>query len=284
MLLRVMTFNIRGSFHADGANAWEKRAPLSIEVIQRYKPDLIGFQECDGGNLLTYQQHLSGYTRLLGAEIEPPEEEGEPSSYNAIFWRPERLILLETGSFWLSETPEVASSSWNAFSPRLATWARFQLAPDRELLHLNAHLDHISEEAREKSAQLIVQRLHALLTPQTALVITGDFNCNPDDPVHQTFAASGLTDAYLATGHHDIEHAVATISQPEDVYSNTVHSYGWSKKSSSGAKRRGSMRFDWILYGDATGALQPLSCEIIRDAQPPVYPSDHYPVVAEFEV
>lgn len=284
MLLRVMTFNIRGSFYKDGANAWEKRAPLNIEVIQRYKPDLIGFQECDTGNLLTYQQHLSDYSRLTGAEICPPEADGEPSSYNAIFWRPEQLILLETDSFWLSETPEVPSSAWNAFSPRLATWARFQLAPGRELLHLNTHLDHISEEARVQGAQLIVQRLHSLLTPQTALVVTGDFNCNPDDPAYQTFVTSGLTDAYLATGHHDVVHAVSAISQPENAYTNTVHSYGWSKKSSSGAKRRGSMRFDWILYSDPARILHPLSCEIIRDAQPPVYPSDHYPVMAEFEV
>ena len=78
MLLRVMTFNIRGSLHEDGANAWEKRAPLNIEVIQRQQPDLLGFQECDTGNLLTYQQHLSSYSRLLGAEIWP--EAQEPSS------------------------------------------------------------------------------------------------------------------------------------------------------------------------------------------------------------
>ncbi|MGH2479189.1 MAG: endonuclease/exonuclease/phosphatase family protein [Ktedonobacteraceae bacterium] len=282
MVLRVMTFNIRGSFYEDGANAWEKRAPLNMEVIQRQQPDLLGFQECDTGNLLTYQQHLSGYHRLLGAKIWP--EAREPSSYNAIFWHPERLALLETGSFWLSETPEVPSIAWNAFSPRLATWARFQLAPGRELLHLNTHLDHISAQAREQGALLIVQRLRALQKPQSAVIITGDFNCNPDDPVHQTFFLSGLADAYLATDHQDIEHAVSAVGQPEDAYSNTVHAYGWSKKSSSGAKRRGPMRFDWILYADPAHNLYPLSCEIIRDGQPPVYPSDHYPVMAEFEV
>src|SRR5260370_15013292 len=100
MLLWVMTFNIRGSFHPDGVNAWEQRAPLNVEVIQRQAPDLIGFQECDTGNLLTYQQHLSVYDRLLGSEIWPEAE--EPSSYNALFWLPERLTLLDAGSFSLS--------------------------------------------------------------------------------------------------------------------------------------------------------------------------------------
>ena len=60
MLLRVMTFNIRGSFHEDGANAWEQRAPLNVEVIQRHAPNLVGFQEFDTGNLHTYQQALTG--------------------------------------------------------------------------------------------------------------------------------------------------------------------------------------------------------------------------------
>lgn len=270
MLLRVMTFNIRGSYHEDGVNAWEQRAPLNIEVIQRQAPDLIGFQECDTGNLLTYQQHLSVYERLLGSDVWPETEES--SSYNALFWLPERLTLLEAGSFWLSETPALASISWNAHSPRLATWAKFRLANGRELLHLNTHLDHISEEARVRSAQLILQRLQLLQTTQTVLVLTGDFNCNPDDPVHQLLQASGLTDAYLATGHQD--------NKP----SNTFHAYGWTKPSSSGAKRRGSMRFDWIFCTDAPDLLRPISCEIIRDAQPPVYPSDHYPVVAELEI
>ena len=65
---------------------------------------------------------------------------------------------------------------------------------------------------------------------------------------------------------------------------SSFHAYGWSKSSPSGTRRRGPMRYDWILFADPSGALRPISCEIIRDAQPPFYPSDHYPVVAEFEV
>ncbi len=270
MLLKIMTFNIRGSiFDKDKPNAWEKRAELNIAVIRGQAPDLIGFQECHGGNLLTYQQHLSDYARLLGPSILPEEK---PRAYNAIFWHPERLSLLDSGSFWLSETPEVTSRSWNTASPRLAIWAKFRLADGRELFHLNTHLDHISAEARVRGVELIAQRLRDLQATSAALIVTGDFNCNPDDSVHETLQTLGLTDAYLITGHEDNE------------YSNTFHAYGWSKPSSSGAKRRGSMRIDWILFSDPTDTLRLISCEIIRDAQPPVYPSDHYPVVAEFEV
>lgn len=271
MLLKVMTFNVRNaSADTGGANIWENRAPLNVSVMRGQAPDLIGLQECETGNLLTYQQHLSEYARLLGSAVLPEDE--EPRAYNAIFWRPERLDLLFSGSFWLSETPEVSSLAWNAASPRLATWAKFRLANGRELLHLNTHLDHVSAEARLRGVELIAQRLRGLQAASTALIVTGDFNCDPGDPAYQSLQSFGLTDAYLATGHVDSEH------------SNTFHAYGWSKPSSSGAKRRGSMRFDWILFSGSADRLRPLSCEIVRDAEPPVYPSDHYPVVAEFEV
>lgn len=271
MQMRVMTFNVRGaSLDREGPNTWEQRAPLNVAVIRSQAPDLIGLQECGTSHLLTYQQHLSEYTRLLGSSIVP--EGREVRAYNAIFWRSERLVLLDSGSFWLSETPEVYSRSWDAASPRLATWAKFRLSTGRELLHLNTHLDHISQEARVRGAELILHRLQALHTTSTALLMTGDFNCHPGDVVHQLFQTFGFVDAHIATGHEENELA------------DSFHAYGWSRPSSSGAKRRGSRRLDWILFAGSSRFLLPLSCEIIRDAQPPVYPSDHYPVVADFEV
>ncbi|HEX4713361.1 MAG TPA: endonuclease/exonuclease/phosphatase family protein [Ktedonobacteraceae bacterium] len=271
MLLRVMSFNVRcASLDAGGPHAWEQRSSLNVSVIQNQAPDLIGFQECETAHLLTYQQLLSGYVHLPGQEIHPGER--VPSAYNAIFWRSECLTLLASGSFWLSETPDVYSRAWNAASPRLASWAKFRLANGCELLHLNTHLDHVSAEARVRGTELIVQRLHALQTASSMLIMTGDFNCNPDDPVHRSLQSFGLSDAYLATGHDDSEQ------------SNTFHAYGWSKSSPSGTRRRGPMRYDWILFASPSGALRPISCDIIRDAQPPLYPSDHYPVAAEFEV
>ncbi|MGH2482136.1 MAG: endonuclease/exonuclease/phosphatase family protein, partial [Ktedonobacteraceae bacterium] len=157
MRLRVMTFNVRGaSLDREGPNTWERRALLNVAVIRSQAPDLIGFHECETSHLHTYQQHLSEYDRLLGSSIVP--EEREIRAYNAIFWRSECLALLDSGSFWLSETPEVRSRFWNTAYPRLATWARFSCSTGHELLHLNTHLDHISKEARVRGTEVILQR------------------------------------------------------------------------------------------------------------------------------
>lgn len=45
------------------------------------------------------------------------------------------------------------------------------------------------------------------------------------------------------------------------------------------------MRIDWILVRDgASCPARIASCDILRRARPPVYPSDHYPVIADIEL
>ena len=45
MKLRIMSMNIRYSRGKDGKNIWANRKGLVREVLQRYNPDIIGFQE-----------------------------------------------------------------------------------------------------------------------------------------------------------------------------------------------------------------------------------------------
>lgn len=255
-----MTFNVRGSHHPDGENAWERRAALNVSVIERYGPDLIGFQELQDGNLRTYDARLPGYERALG----PRYENRRPHARNAIYWNPRRLKLLDAGGFWLSETPEEFSRSWDAAHVRSANWARFRLLPDGpELLHLNTHLDHKSGAARARGAKLIVQRLAG----GAPVVLTGDFNCEPGSITYQTFTEAGFVDVHLAAGNPP---------------ANTFHRFRgehFQKKDREG-------RIDWILTRDDSGGSRwkAHSCAIIRDAEPPVYPSDHYPVAASLSL
>src|SRR5438046_2181132 len=101
--LRVMSFNLRGScFDSDGVNAWPHRAELNVETIHRYSPDLIGFQEFQTGNLETYRTALSAYAFELG----PKYNHVDNYCYNACYWKPSRLKLLECGGVWLSLSPD----------------------------------------------------------------------------------------------------------------------------------------------------------------------------------
>jgi endonuclease/exonuclease/phosphatase family metal-dependent hydrolase len=266
--LRVMTFNIRGYYNRDRHNTWAAREALNIATIRRCAPDIIGFQEANGRNVEAYHRALAEYHYIAW----PPYNNAAPHQFPAIFWRPDRLRPLECETFWLSETPEVYSGSWKTDCIRSAAWIRFRcIESGVEIVHLNTHLDHISEQARIEGARLIVERLGDAQRGGAAAVVTGDFNAPVGSPTYRVFTDAGFVDSYLACGSDD-----------DPSKSFTYHGFEGAAFRGSDEKPR---RIDWILMRDgASATLRARSCEIARDAQPPVYPSDHYPVVAELEV
>ncbi len=267
-MFRVMSFNVRGSSRDRGeANAWENRADLNVEVIERQAPDLIGFQELQRGNLETYGERLPQYAHVLG----PRSGNGSPYDFNAIFFDPRRLELLGSGGFWLSETPDRYSSSWGTRVARSASWAHFGLSEcGISVLHLNTHLDHVSPLARVEGGWLVLRKASELLEAEAPVVLTGDFNCRPGTAVYRNFVSGGFADTYLAVGNEDGREA------------NTFHAF-------EGARYRearpglGPRRIDWILLRDPHRRLRAASHAIVRDNDEGsgVYPSDHYPVLAE---
>ena len=269
-----MSFNVRGSFHDVGKkNAWRKRADLNVATIANHAPNVIGLQEVQRGNLATYRRHLPGYAQVRG----PRYGNAFPYDSNAILYDPEKLRLLDTGGFWLSETPEKHSRSWGTRVARSATWALFALTnTDISFLHLNTHLDHISAPARREGSKLVVAKIKEI-TDRTgdapAVILTGDFNARPDSATHENLTASGFVDTYLAAGNE------------EDHSANTFHAFqGTSYRDNHPA--RGPRRIDWILLQDPTGRLSTESHTIIREAEEEagLYPSDHYPIVADFRL
>jgi endonuclease/exonuclease/phosphatase family metal-dependent hydrolase len=268
--LRVMTFNIRGGVHQDGENAWPHRAALNVATIARHAPDLIGFQELQRSNEEVYDARLTGYRHELG----PKAEFGEPHNYNAIYWRPERLDPVAAGGFWLSETPERYSASWETRCLRAANWVRFRCLEDgAEFLHLNTHLDHVSELARVEGSKLVLRQLDELAGDRLPVILTADFNSNPGSTVYQLYRDGGFVDAYLAAGHGDGRD------------SNTFH--GFEGVDYAPERHYHSDRIDWLFTRDSRDAAWRFcvrSCAIVRDAAPPLYPSDHYPVLAELRL
>lgn len=262
-----MSFNVRGSFRDPGTkNSWRNRAALNVETIERYAPDLIGLQEAQRGNLGAYGKHLSRYALVRG----PRYGNAIPHDFNAILFDPGRLGLLDSGGFWLSETPERHSRSWETRVVRSATWALFSiLGTELAILHLNTHLDHVSSLARREGSKLIVRRtveISARTGQEPPVIVTGDFNSRPGSPTYSNFTESGFSDTYLVAGNEE--------------GANTFHAFSGARFRDAHPER-GPRRIDWILLKDLRGRLGTKSHRIIRDESSGLFPSDHYPILAE---
>jgi endonuclease/exonuclease/phosphatase family metal-dependent hydrolase len=264
--LRVMTFNIflttlpseEIQFFSD---VWANRADFNVATIKRYNPDIIGFQEFDAGHWATYNKHLADYANYGVQE----------AIGTVIFWKSARFSCTDCGYFWLGDDPAQQQADWGAEDPLSAAWV---LLTDRDsgeqFLLLNTHFDDGSEESRVKSSQLVLSRIEQITLEKTLpVLVLGDFNCNPWSPTYQYFLKAGFVDTFRAAGHGDS----AASSTYHGFHGKTYFALEWGDQA--------FWRVDWILARSGLQPLQITSCTIVRDAAPPVYPSDHYPVVTE---
>jgi len=190
--LRVMSFNLRYDNPGDGVNAWPNRKDWVASLIRFYDTDIVGVQEALASMLVDLDSRLPGVSRV-GVGRTDGRAAGESS---AILYRADRLTLLDSGTFWLSPTPEVVGSKgWDAAIERVATWARFR---DRRsgcrFLHINTHFDHIGEQARIGSARLIRRRA-ASLAMGLPVVMTGDLNSDPRSTAYRVLTRDTVANA-----------------------------------------------------------------------------------------
>jgi endonuclease/exonuclease/phosphatase family metal-dependent hydrolase len=167
--LRVLSFNVRYENSGDGLNAWTHRKETAAKLIAEY--DVAGLQEVKPGQRAWLRGALPDYELVgIGREKDDTDESA------SIAFRKDRLKLEKTGTFWLSETPEVvASKSWDSSLPRVCTWAVLRDIRDgARLAVFNVHLDHRGAEAREKGIALVLERMSAVGAP---VLLMGDFNC-----------------------------------------------------------------------------------------------------------
>ena len=263
---RIMTFNINSTF-GDDDNTWQRRGPLATALINRYQPDIIGLQEAASENLATFQEQLAEYTIVQGNCYgdTPPQE------YSSILYKSSRYTLLDSGEFWLSKTPEQESVDWGVEYPLGATWVKLLcLQTNWPLFCLNTHFEDgpWGEQHRIASSKLIIDKL-AQLAPGLPIVLTGDYNCNPWSATYRLFMQDGFCDTFRAAGWGD------------SAETSTMHLYKGSDYFSLDYGIEQFWRVDWILAKGGAQPLQTTSSTIVRDATPPTYPSDHYPVVSE---
>jgi len=259
LALDVMTFNLRVNTPIDEGNAWPYRSHLAGRLIREAAPDIIGTQEGQGAMLADLDRELPDYSRIgegrSGDACDPAEDE-----CCAIYYRKDRLSLLNHGQFWLSESPETPGSiSWDSSLPRIATWAIFRMNDEAGTRFgiFNTHFDHLGQQAREQSAILLLERIQQFReTAQLPVVLTGDFNAFPDNPAIVQLSES-LTNAY------------SILQEP---VGQTFHEFLGGKSGEP---------IDYIF---ATPSVSVVATYIHDEQLEDAYPSDHYPIRAQIRL
>ncbi|NEQ21296.1 MAG: endonuclease/exonuclease/phosphatase family protein [Microcoleus sp. SIO2G3] len=267
MDIKVMSFNLRYDKPDPGENAWAVRKHAVAAMITHYAPDIIGTQEGQAHQLLDLHRLLPNYQSVGGDRL--GTRGGE---HCAIFYHTKRLQCLAVGDFFLSDTPEIPGSispDWGNSLPRMVTWAVFTVVDKQQAVTVfNTHLDYESTKAQELSAKLISDRACALLQAdrlsqlqlsESYVFLTGDFNSEPDTPSRKAF-----------------ERPLSNGVNLNDVLAGVELEHQQSFHDFTG---KGFAALDTIYY-DRRTTLQ--SVELDKGQWKGVWPSDHFPVIANF--
>ncbi|RPD50269.1 endonuclease/exonuclease/phosphatase family protein [Hymenobacter sediminis] len=249
--LRVATYNLRLNVASDGINAWPNRKEMVKSLVRYHNFDVFGTQEGFRGQL-TDVAELPEYA-FVGHGRDDGKEAGE---HSAIFYKKSRLQLLQTGDFWLSQTPNVPSKGWDAkCCNRICTWAKFKdLSTKKEFYFFSVHFDHEGVEARRQSGLLMVQKIKEI-AKDAPVICVGDFNSIPDTEQIQAMQTL-LADSFRAT------------KQPAYGPVGTFTGFKLDAPLTD--------RIDYIFVSKQFSVLD---YAVLTDSMRGLYPSDHFPVV-----
>ena len=260
-LLHAMSFNIRyddGATQPGEPDHWPERAPLTTELLRREQPTILGVQEVLFHQLSAVEAGLGQGYKMVGFG----RDGGADGEYSGIFYDARRLTLKWWDQFWLSDTPDlIGSATWGNTVTRIVTWAELHdNVTGRDFLHINSHLDHESENAQVRSAQVVRDQVAEAGLP---VVFTADCNAAAESsaPYEVLVTQGGLQDTWLAADRRLTPHV------------DTFPDYGTPNPN--------GVRIDWIL---ATPGIEVFAAAINTWTRGGRFPSDHTPVQALLKI
>jgi endonuclease/exonuclease/phosphatase family metal-dependent hydrolase len=275
----VASYNIRYDNPHDGDNGWEFRKEHVKELIQFHDFDIFGIQE-GMYNQVTDIAALEQYA-WYGKGRDDGDTKGE---HCAIFFKKDRFDLLNSGSFWLSETPDIPTIGWDSrVNKRVCSWGRLRDRINKnEFYFFSVHFDNLGAQARRESAKLMVAKIPEIAGDMPVIVV-GDFNSTPETEQIATLETL-LRDSYKVskikpygpdrtTG--GFQYDPVREKRTDSIYAARAQ----ERQEANPAQRRGgSRRIDYIFVSDK---IEVLKHGVIMDFYGSYrFPSDHFPIVS----
>lgn len=246
-VLSAMSFNVWVSGRTD------ERDGRVLQMVKYYQPDTIGFQEVSPSWLSVLVSGLGDQYAYVGSG----RDGGSQGEHNPIFYKKDVFKLIDSGTKWLSPTPDVLSKFEESSLNRIYTYALLERKSDgTRVLVVNTHFDHKSDEARAKQAQVLVEFLKR--NSEYPVILTGDFNCQRYTTPYLTLTSAGIKNSY----------DVADEKLNNDA---TFTSYGSANKI-----------IDFAFVSPQR--LSVVSYKVCSEKINGDYPSDHHPVLIKYTI
>ena len=294
--IRVVTYNIRFATGDKGTpNVWPERKDDLAKLIRKMDVDAGGLQEVRPEQMAFLRETLPEF-EFIGEHRGADRVSDEASP---VFYRKSRFDAEKSGTFWLSETPDVPGvKGWGARCPRVCSYLILRdKSTGKRFCFANTHTDHVSALAREKGMLLIIERMKEF-GAGAPIIFTGDHNCR------ETEAPAVAVSKLLRNALYE------SAAQPRGPW-RTFNGWRWRDAEISTAEalklpanvrnaRKGSPDADkdrngghvWedcgarIDYIYVSPGVRVDDYETVGAARPgkALYPSDHFPVVATVEL
>lgn len=254
----VMSFNIRLASVDDGENHWNIRKDKVKDLISYYEADFVGLQEAQKPQIDYLLDNNSAYS-FLGR----PRTDEDNAEYSCIFYLKNKYKVLEQNTFWLSENPEKSGKSWDAAYPRIVTYALFEnIKTKKKIWVLNTHFDHVGVVARQKSAEIILEKIKSLQKKKNVpVILTGDFN-------------SVESDVWMTPLFENLQEARSNSLTKPYADKATWNGFNFNQKPTE--------QIDFIF--SSKNNTKVLKYRTITDFYQYKYPSDHFPVLAKIQL
>ena len=246
--IRVMSFNVL--YGGDGEHGIQNRFGIVTRTVTEYYPDSLGVQEATPLWMLWFNVFLPEYD-YVGVGRDDGRFKGE---YAAIFYLKDKYRVVQSETFWLSQTPEKPSLGWDAACNRVCTWAVLEnKASGERYVHMNTHLDHVGSAARQNSVEMILEKAASFSLP---VVCTGDFNFRQGSGLYNAVTSSTLQDT--------------KFSAPDTMNYQTFHGFAETVDP--------NRIIDFIF---TNSRMTPLTYKVICEDIDGKQVSDHYPLYSD---
>lgn len=251
--VRIMSFNVRCT--NVGARSMKDRVPDVVATILNGMPDSLGVQEATPKWIDTLNEELGESYAYVGEG----RDGGHDGEYSAIFYLKDKYSVVDSGTFWLSETPNEVSYGWDAACRRICTWAILENKESGEkYIHMNSHFDHVGEEARSQSIKMIIEKSKEY--ENIPAVFTADMNVPEGSKNYKEIAENSIFKDTKYTAENANVYVTYHDRYPEKEHARVID-YCFANKG-----------FEAINYG------------VITESPSKYYVSDHFPLYADLKI